>query len=82
MKTSRAKRRPAPEHPSKVCQLMGERRYHNRSHSDLFACPECGRHGRFNLNWLGNRKVVVCVGLRFERVDRNPGDYEEQRRLL
>lgn len=79
---SRADRRPKDQHEATVCQMLGERRYHNRSHSDRFQCPACYRRGRFNLNWLGNQKVVVCVGRRFERRQREPNDYQLQRALL
>lgn len=79
---NRAHRRPKDPHESAVCRLMGQHRFHNRSHSDRFQCPICFREGRFNLNWLGNQKVVVCVGKRFERRERHPGDRQIQRSLL
>jgi hypothetical protein len=70
-----------PEHARRVCQRLKSLRYHTRSHSDAFQCPECGRQGRFNLNWLGNRKGVFCVGLRFERDYFKAGERQLQYRL-
>jgi hypothetical protein len=32
-----------------------------------FRCPACNRTGRFNTNYLGKKKVVVCDGVKFDR---------------
>lgn len=43
--------------------------YHYKSWSAEFECRECGRRGRFNLNYLGNRKRVFCDGVKFHRIE-------------
>jgi len=68
-------------HELTVCVRQDKRHYHNRSHSEEFRCPICGRIGRQNLNWLGNRRGVYCDGVKFTKRDRRPGDYEKEQRV-
>lgn len=35
------------------------------SWSFVFRCPVCAREGRFNTNYLGSERRVVCDGVRF-----------------
>lgn len=42
-------------------------RYSYKNWSREYRCPECGRQGWFNENFLGER-VVVCDGHRFHRI--------------
>ena len=43
--------------------------YSGKSYSVQFECPFCQRKGRFNLSFLGRRRVV-CNGIKFEKVDK------------
>ena len=57
-------------HDKAVCKRdVSSSRYHNKSWSSNFVCPVCGRTGRFNLNFLGQRNVV-CDGKKFYKVAR------------
>ena len=42
--------------------------YHYKSWSVKFACPVCGRSGRFNLNFLGRRRIICDGGGKFRKV--------------
>src|ERR1700758_1576377 len=48
-------------HPTR--QLKGPyQQFHTKSWSDMFECPVCGLRRRFNLNYLGSRRVPMCDG--------------------
>lgn len=48
--------------------------YHRRSNARVghwmlqFTCPECGRKGKFQRNYLGQRKVM-CDGIKFTKLE-------------
>lgn len=44
-------------------------RYHNKSWSDAFECPTCKTRRRFNINYLGRRRIM-CDGQKFTKVER------------
>lgn len=55
-------------HTPQVCkEVSGTSRYHYKSWSFEYRCAACGRTGRFNTNYLGQRKVV-CNGKRFSKI--------------
>jgi hypothetical protein len=55
-------------HETKKCEeVPHSSQYHYKNHSAEFECPECHRKARFNLNFLGRRKVF-CDGQKFTKV--------------
>ncbi len=54
-------------HPTKQ---TGRLHYHTKSYSDEFVCPVCGLARRFNLNYLGNRRVPMCDGKQIKAGDK------------
>lgn len=50
-------------HDAAECTRAGgfELHYHGKNWSDRFVCPICGNSRRYNLNYLGRRKVY-CDG--------------------
>ena len=56
-----------PPHESAVCARENQVHFHGTSWSDSFKCPVCGRRGRYNLNFLGPRRVF-CDGAKFTLV--------------
>jgi hypothetical protein len=57
-------------HPLLICvEIPSSSRYSYRNWSLAFRCPDvqCGRVGRFNLNYLGRRRVA-CDGTRFVKL--------------
>jgi predicted RNA-binding Zn-ribbon protein involved in translation (DUF1610 family) len=47
--------------------------FSGKSYSVKFECPSCHRTGRFNLSYLGLRRVI-CDGIKFTKVARNDWD--------
>ena len=62
---------PISIHDSADCVRVGPQHYHYRSWSDRFECLICHRAARFNLNFLGQRRVV-CDGVKFSRIPQPP----------
>ena len=59
---------PKTAHSMRKChRVANSHHYHYKSWSANFRCPDCGREGRFNLNYLGNRKRVFCDGVKFHK---------------
>jgi hypothetical protein len=57
----------AGTHAPRVCNKnAGSAQYAFRNWSHAYECPTCFRTGRFNKNFLGQRKVV-CDGLKFTK---------------
>jgi hypothetical protein len=44
--------------------------FHTKSYSTMFECPCCGLRRRYNLNYLGQRKVPMCDGVKMTVTDR------------
>jgi len=47
--------------------------FSGKSYSVRFECPSCHRTGRFNLSYLGLRRVI-CDGMKFTKVAREEWD--------
>ena len=45
--------------------------FHTKSWSYRFNCPVCGKHRRYNTNFLGNRNVLGCDGVQIKRFRRD-----------
>ena len=57
--------------PVPMRQLRGAHlRYHYKSWSDAFECPTCGHRERRNLNFFGGGRLLICDGVKRERVER------------
>jgi hypothetical protein len=54
-------------HEAAVCKRTGPQHFHTKSWSDRFECSVCKRARRFNLNFLGGRRVVFCNGEKMYR---------------
>lgn len=50
------------KHDPHPCKRQMLTHFHTKSYSDAFKCPVCGAVHRFNLNYLGNRRVPMCDG--------------------
>ena len=57
----------------KCIEMPGTTHFSGKSYSVRFECPSCHRRGRFNLSYLGPRRVI-CDGIRFTKVDREEWD--------
>lgn len=55
-----------PHDKTKAQRVPGMIWFHTKQYTALFRCPVCSREGRFNLNWLSNRKVF-CDGTKFTK---------------
>jgi hypothetical protein len=47
------------------CKREQHVHYSGKSYSDSFVCPICSNHRRYNLNFLGSRKVF-CDGRKIQ----------------
>ena len=59
------------KHDLAQCEKTGHAQYSYRNWTRNFKCPTCGREGKFNLNFLGQR-TVWCDGAKFEKVTAEP----------
>lgn len=62
---------PKPHEPAECKRQMGlHLRFATKSWSDSFKCPVCGEAKRFNLNFLGGKRVMCDGTGKFTKVER------------
>ena len=63
-------------HHLQVCERINSSvDFHTKSYSYRHECRDCGKSRRYNNNFLGNRYVLVCDGVKITR--RSKSEIEE-----
>ncbi len=69
MSHNRSMIKPTQHERAQAVEVRATTQYSGKSYSVQFECPTCQRKGRFNLSFLGLRRVI-CNGVKFEKVDK------------
>jgi predicted RNA-binding Zn-ribbon protein involved in translation (DUF1610 family) len=76
VRTENTSKCPDPVHFDRImhakvscAEMPATTHFSGKSYSVKFECPSCHRTGRFNLSYLGPRRVI-CDGIKFTKVAR------------